>query len=96
MDLDGTGKATAPGGGEAEAENDGTGKLVSSQVRALSRRDLRDLLPAEEIAEAVARRLGAALRDRRARRRVAARKDRGLHFRKTIRRCLPQAEGRSG
>jgi len=39
-------------------------------------------------AEVVARRLGAALRDRRSRRRIAARKGDRLHFRKTIRASL--------
>jgi uncharacterized protein with von Willebrand factor type A (vWA) domain len=86
----GAGSATAPDGGEGEAESDGEGKLIATEVRNLSRRDLRDLVRPEEIAEAeeIARRLGAALRDRRSRRRIAARKGDRLHFRKTIRRSL--------
>jgi uncharacterized protein with von Willebrand factor type A (vWA) domain len=47
-------------------------------------------LPAEDIAaaEVIARRIGAALRDRRSRRRIAAYKGDRLHFRKTIRASL--------
>ena len=55
-----------------------------------NRSDLRDLVRPEEISEAedVARQIGAALRDKRSRRRVAARKGDRLHFRKTIRSSL--------
>jgi uncharacterized protein with von Willebrand factor type A (vWA) domain len=89
-DVGGAGDATAPDGGDGDAESDGDGKLIATEMRNLSRRDLRDLVRAEEIAEAeeVARRLGQALRDRRSRRRIAARKGDRLHFRKTIRRSL--------
>ncbi|MEM1352661.1 MAG: VWA domain-containing protein [Pseudomonadota bacterium] len=86
----GSGETTSPEGGEGEAESDGEGKLIATEVRNLMRKDLRDLVRPEEVAEAeaVARRLGAALRDRRSRRRIAARKGDRLHFRKTIRRSL--------
>lgn len=86
----GSGSATAPEGGDGEAEHNGEGKLIATEARNLSRRDLRDLVRPEEIAEAekLAQRLGAALRDRRSRRRIAARKGDRLHFRKTIRRSL--------
>lgn len=89
-DMGGAGQSTAPEGGAGEAERDGEGKLIASEVRNLSRKDLRDLVRPEDIAEAerVARRLGEALRDRRSRRRRAARKGERLHFRKTIRRSL--------
>lgn len=89
-DAGGAGQSTAPDGGEGEAESDGEGKLIATEVRNLSRRDLRDLVRPEEIAEAeaVARRLGLALRDRRSRRRIAARKGDRPHFRKIIRRSL--------
>ena len=85
-----TGQATAPDGGEGDGARDGTGKLIATEMRNLSRRDLRDLVRPEEIAEAeaIARRLGLALRDRRSRRRIAARRGDRLHFRKTIRRSL--------
>ncbi len=89
-DMGGAGQSTAPVGGDGEAERDGEGKLIATEMRNLSRRDLRDLVRPEEIAEAeaVARRLGLALRDRRSRRRIAARKGDRMHFRKTIRRSL--------
>lgn len=89
-DMGGAGQSTTPDGGTGEAERDGEGKLLATEVQNLSRRDLRDLVRAEEIAEAeaVARRLGEALRDRRSRRRIAARRGDRLHFRRTIRRSL--------
>ncbi len=85
-----SGSASAPDGGDGEAESDGEGKLIATEMRNLNRRDLRDLVRPEDIAEAerVARQLGAALRDRRSRRRIAARKGDRLHFRKTIRASL--------
>jgi uncharacterized protein with von Willebrand factor type A (vWA) domain len=54
------------------------------------KKDLRDLVRPEEIAEAqiVAQRLGAALRDRRSRRRKQNRKGDRIHFRKVIRQSL--------
>jgi len=89
-DAGAAGMATAPDGEDGAAESDGTGKLIATEQRNLSRRDLRDIVRPEEIAEAerVARRLGAALRDTRSRRRIAARKGDRLHFRKTIRHSL--------
>lgn len=85
-----TGSATAPDGDEGAAESDGTGKLIATEQRNLNRRDLRDLVRSEDIAEAemVARRIGAALRDTRSRRRIAARKGDRVHFRRTIRQSL--------
>lgn len=85
-----SGGATVPDSEDGEAESDGTGKLIATDVRNLSRKDLRDLVRPDEIAEAedVARRLGAALRDTRSRRRIAARKGDRLHFRKIIRASL--------
>ncbi|MEM6407553.1 MAG: VWA domain-containing protein [Pseudomonadota bacterium] len=85
-----SGTSTTPDTEDGEADSDGTGKLIATEQRNLSRRDLRDLVRSEEIAEAeaVARRIGAALRDKRSRRRIAARKGDRLHFRKTIRRSL--------
>ncbi len=90
QDTSASGTSTAPDTGDGEAESEGTGKLIATEQRNLSRRDLRDLVRADEIAEAeaVARRIGATLRDRRSRRRIAARKGDRLHFRKTIRRSL--------
>ena len=89
-DLGAAGSATAPDDDGGEADSDGTGKLIATKQHNLSRRDLRDLVRPEDIADAeeVARRLGAALRDTRSRRRVAARRGDRLHFRKTIRYSL--------
>lgn len=85
----GAGRSTEAGG-IGEAERDGEGKLIATEVRNLMRRDLRDLVRPEDIAEAqrVAERLGAALRDQRSRRRKAASKGDSLHFRKVIRQSL--------
>ena len=87
-----TGKMDAPedGDGDGEASGDGSGKLVAAKTRNLMKTDLRDLIAPDDIraAEAVAMRLGAALRDRRSRRRKAATKGRQLDFRRTLRRSL--------
>ncbi|MEM1074401.1 MAG: VWA domain-containing protein [Pseudomonadota bacterium] len=90
-DASGKGTATSPeDNAEGDVESDGEGKLVATEVRNLLRKDLRDLVRSEDVAEAevVARRLGAALRDRRSRRRKAALKGDKLHFRRIIRRSL--------
>ncbi|MEL6576920.1 MAG: VWA domain-containing protein [Pseudomonadota bacterium] len=89
-DRGAAGSPTAPLGGHGEADGDGTGKLVATEIQSLARKDLRDLVRPEDVAaaEAVAHRLGAALRDRRSRRRIAARRGDRLHFRKTIRQSL--------
>lgn len=94
--------SNAPGDGDGEpdspddpsangtAENDGEGTLVASSVETLSRIDLRTLVDPAEIgrAEAVARRLANAIRNRRSRRRRAARKGDRIDFRKVVRRSL--------
>ncbi|MEP2028654.1 MAG: VWA domain-containing protein [Paracoccaceae bacterium] len=89
-DAGASGSASAPDELGGDAESDGTGKLIATEQRNLNRRDLRDLVRSKEIAEAeqVARRIGAALRDRRSRRRIAARRGDRLHFRKIIRHSL--------
>ncbi|MBW4710205.1 VWA domain-containing protein [Roseobacter sp. YSTF-M11] len=86
----GAGEATAPDGGSGASEGDGLGKLMATEVTNLMKKDLRDLVRPEDIlaAERVALRLGAALRDRRSRRRKAARKGDRLHFRRVIRQSL--------
>lgn len=87
---EGAGQAMAPDRGTGEAERGGEGKLIATTVRNTMRKDLRELILPEDIAEAerVAERLGAALRDRRSRRRRAAGKGDQLHFRRIIRRSL--------
>ncbi len=89
-DANATGTATTPDTEPGDTTSDGTGKLIASDLRNLARRDLRDMVRPDEIARAeiIAHRLGAALRDRRSRRRIAARKGNGLHFRKIIRQSL--------
>ncbi|MEM8554898.1 MAG: VWA domain-containing protein [Pseudomonadota bacterium] len=77
----------AHGGIDADGH---TGKLQASSLNNLMKRDLRELVSPDDIraAELVAHRLGQALRDRRSRRRKAARRGYGLDFRRTIRRSL--------
>jgi uncharacterized protein with von Willebrand factor type A (vWA) domain len=86
----GAGEISAPDGGDGEAESDGEGKLVATDVANLFKKDLRDIVRPEDIAEAekIAIRLGAAMRDRRSRRRKAARKGDQIHFRKVMRQSL--------
>ncbi|MCR9110693.1 MAG: VWA domain-containing protein [Rhodobacteraceae bacterium] len=90
QDAAASGSATSTDTEGDEAESDGTGKLIATKQRNLARKDLRDLVRPDEIAKAeeIARRIGAALRDTRSRRRIAARKGDRLHFRKTIRQSL--------
>lgn len=90
-EAEGAGRIHAPGGnGGGAAESDGVGRLVASDVKNLMKKDLRDLVDAEDIrrAEAVAVRLGQALRDKRSRRRKAARRGRAVDFRRTIRKAV--------
>lgn len=72
---------------DGETASEGSGKLVASRVQQLMKKDLREVVSPEDIREAeiVARRLGASLRDRRSRRRKAARKGEAIDFRRTIR-----------
>ncbi len=86
----GAGDISAPDGGEGAAQSDGEGKLVATDVSNLFKKDLRSIVRPEDIAEAekVALRLGASLRDRRSRRRKAARKGDQIHFRKVMRQSL--------
>lgn len=87
-----SGRAHAPGGsgdGDGDAEGQ-TGRLVASDLRNLMKTDLRELVDASDIrrAEAVARRLGRALRDRRSRRSRAATRGSRINLRRTIRASL--------
>ncbi len=76
--------------GDGMSDADGQGKLVATSAPAMMTKDLRDLVQPDEIARAeiIARRLGAALRDRRSRRRHQARKGDQINFRKLIRNSL--------
>lgn len=77
-------------GQDGESHSDGTGKLMATRVANLMKKDLREMVSPEDIheAEQVAIRLGRALRDRRSRRRIAARKGARIDFRKTVRLSL--------
>ena len=88
--MEGDGRPKVTGEDAGETESDGKGRLVASVVQAKMRQDLRELVAPEDIAEAerIARRLGAALRDRRSRRRKAAQWGDRLHFRKLMRQSL--------
>ena len=90
--TDGRGTIHAPeeGGDGEESHAAGTGKLVASKARNLMKTDLRDLVSSEDIraAEQVAIRIGAALRDRRSRRRRVARRGAAIDMRRTIRASL--------
>lgn len=84
------GQIHAPDDGAGAAQDDGTGRLIARRTASLMRRDMRSLVSPQDIAaaEAIARRLAAALAYRRARRRRAARRGDQLHFRRLIRASL--------
>lgn len=87
----GDGSADAPDNEEGETSTaTGTGRLIACTTPNAMRRDLRELVTPEAIAEAqaVAERLGRALRDRRSRRRRAARRGSQIDFRRTVRRAI--------
>lgn len=92
IESDGAGTPHSPdeGGAGGDVEADGTGRLVASELKNLMKKDVREMVTAEEIraAEAVALRLGRALRDRRSRRRKAAARGRAIDLRRTARRSL--------
>ncbi len=86
----GSGTIDSPDAGGGEAMADGEGRLVASHVQNLMKKDMRDLVSPGDIAEAarVARRMAKAMRDRRSRRRIAARKGAQIDFRKVVRKSL--------
>lgn len=91
QDASSSGTATAPEDDtDGDSDSDGTGRLIATRRRNMARKDMRDLVRPDEVAEAeaIARRLGAALRDKRSRRRIAARRGDRLHFRRIIRHSL--------
>lgn len=77
-------------GGDAESDAEGTGRLVASRIEAVRRADLGSLTTPEELAEAerVARLIARSLRDRRSRRRKAARRGAMLDLRRIARRSV--------
>jgi uncharacterized protein with von Willebrand factor type A (vWA) domain len=78
-----------PGDGDGEAE--GTdGKLIATRTDNLRKRDLREMMDEDSLrqAEAAAYRLARAIRDRRSRRRKAARRGKALDLRRIQRAAL--------
>lgn len=73
--------------GDDEAETTGEGRLIASRMKTLHRTDLREFVTPEDIAaaEATAERLARAMRDRRSRRRKAARHGAFLDLRRIAR-----------
>jgi len=89
--MAGSGRAERPDtDGAGEAEQDGSGRLVASRVRNLMRVDLREVVGTADMAEAeaVAARLARAIRDRRSRRRRAAKRGESLDLRRVVRGSL--------
>ncbi|MHA1527545.1 MAG: vWA domain-containing protein [Alphaproteobacteria bacterium] len=86
----GSGLAVAPDDDEGTASGEGTGRLVATRAQSLMHRDLRELIDPEVLAEAarIAERLARAIRDRRSRRRRAARRGDTLDLRRIARRSL--------
>ncbi len=87
----GTGRADRPdAGGKGAAEQAGEGRLTGSRIRNLMRIDLREVVTPADMAEAVstAIRLARAIRDRRSRRRRAAKQGATLDLRRIIRASL--------
>jgi len=75
---------------DGEASHSGDGKLIASQVRNINKADLREFMKPEDLprAERVAERVAKAIRDRRSRRRRAARRGALLDLRKIARKSV--------
>jgi uncharacterized protein with von Willebrand factor type A (vWA) domain len=75
---------------EGAASGEGTGRMVATGTEAMKRRDLRELTDPPELAQAarIAERIARAIRDRRSRRRRAARRGDALDLRRIARRSL--------
>jgi uncharacterized protein with von Willebrand factor type A (vWA) domain len=88
----GTPTGADEGSGDGPAEGDGEGRLVAARRPVDARRDLRAYADPADLAraEAVAERLARAIRDRRSRRRRAAKRGGGLDLRRVARRSLPR------
>jgi len=89
FDGHGKGKADTPDDKKDDeaTHSGGTGKLIASTARNIEKTDLRELMTPQDLAEAavVAERLASALRDRRSRRKIAARKGARLDLAKVAR-----------
>ncbi len=76
--------------GDGEAKSSGEGRLAGVRTEQISKIDLRNLVSSRDLAEAqrIARDLAAAMRDRRSRRRKAARRGAMLDLRRMARRSI--------
>ena len=86
--IDGSGVADAPDNDEeGEVEMSGEGKLVGSKMTNFAKTDLRTLMTPQDLARAekVAQKLAAAIRDKRSRRRKAAKRGEKLDLRRIAR-----------
>jgi len=80
-----------PDTGDGDGDGDGRdGQLIATRADNLSRRDLRDLMDEDSLreAEAAARRIARAIRDRRSRRRKQALRGSALDMRRILRASL--------
>ena len=86
----GTAQSPEDGRDDDDAFTDGPGRLIASRAVNLMKKDLRELVAPQDIAaaETLARRLAAAIRDRRSRRRRPDRKGEAIDFRRTVRLSL--------
>ena len=75
---------------DGEASHSGDGKLIASQMKNIDKADLREFMKPEDLprAERVAEQIAKAIRDRRSRRRRAARRGASLDLRKIARRSV--------
>jgi uncharacterized protein with von Willebrand factor type A (vWA) domain len=85
-----TDAAMSPGGGEDEEAEGTDGRLIATQARNLTKRDLRELMDEASLraAEDAARKLARAIRDRRSRRRKADLRGPALDMRRIQRASL--------
>ena len=88
--LGAEGRPDSPDEGDEAASQGGTGRLVAARSENLMPTDLRELVTPADIAaaETVARRLAAAIRDRRSRRRRVDRRGAQLDLRRIARACV--------
>lgn len=91
MENSGVGEQDLPDDdGDGEASQSGDGKLVSSKVFNINKADMRDFMKPQDLARAeqVAYQLAKAIRYRRSRRRISARRGAMLDLRKIARKSI--------
>ncbi len=89
--LDSPDESDGRDGEDNEAEQNGDGKLIASTVFNVNKADLREFMKPDDLAHAerVALQLARAIRDRRSRRRKAAKKGAQLDLRRIARKSVP-------